>query len=64
MVSALYFCCIYSSALQIRFFHEANNMNPDQTAPMGSSLIWVILFAIKATYEHKQMTSPDGQAKG
>ena len=29
----IYVCCIFSSALQTRFFVEANNMNPDQTAP-------------------------------
>ena len=32
-----YICCIFSSALQTKFFFmEANNMNPDQTAPLGS----------------------------
>ena len=39
MLSAFYFCC-YSSVLQIvrlDFFMEANNMNPDQTAPREQS---------------------------
>ena len=36
MMSAFYVCCIYTSALQTRFFHESNNMNPDQTAPLGA----------------------------
>ena len=26
---------------RLDFFMEANNMNPDQTAPNGGSLIWV-----------------------
>ena len=38
------------------FFMEANNMNPDQTAPKGgSSLIWVDIVCNIATSEHKQM---------
>ena len=30
-----------SSVLQTNFIVEANTMNPDQTAPEGSSLIWI-----------------------
>ena len=30
------FCLLHIIALQIRFFMEANNMFPDQTAPMGA----------------------------
>ena len=37
-------CCIFSSGLD--FSMEANNINPDQTAPLGSGSI---LFVIKAT---------------
>ena len=31
ILSAIYDCCIYSSALQTRFFMEANTMNLDQS---------------------------------
>ena len=41
MSSAYNICCIYSNALQTNFIIEANTMNPDQTAPKGSSLITV-----------------------
>ena len=41
MSSAYLVCCIYSNALQALV---ANKMNPDQTAPKGSSLIWVHIF--------------------
>ena len=36
-------CCFYSNALHSIFITEANTMNPNQTAPDGSSLIWVHL---------------------
>ena len=32
MLSVFYISCIYSSALQTRFFMEVGSMNPDQTA--------------------------------
>ena len=35
MLSAFHICCIYSSELQICFFVEANNTNPDQTSDLG-----------------------------
>ena len=41
MLSAYYIYCIYSNALQTAFIMEASSMNPDQTAPFWSSLIWV-----------------------
>ena len=38
MLSAYYDCCIYTSALQTRFFFvEANSMDPDQTASKEQS---------------------------
>ena len=44
MSSAYYICCIYSNAFQTNFITEANNINPDQTAPKDysicSSLFW------------------------
>ena len=36
MLSAYYFCCINSNALQNTFSMEANTMNPDQTALKGA----------------------------
>ena len=41
VLSAYYTCCIYSNALQITFIMEVNNMNPEETAPKGSSLLRV-----------------------
>ena len=41
MLSAEYVRCIYSNAFYTILIMEANNMDPDQTAPKGSSLIWV-----------------------
>ena len=43
ILSPFYIWCIYSSAHQTRFFFkEANNMNPDQTAPLTApkGAIW------------------------
>ena len=34
---------------RLDFFMEANNMNPDKTAPLRSSLIWVHIVCIQAT---------------
>ena len=42
-MSAYYTCCIYSNALQIIFIMNANTMNPDQTASMGSASSGFIL---------------------
>ena len=39
MSSACYVCCIYQSARQTSFFIEANNKNPDQTAPKEKSVL-------------------------
>ena len=36
ILSAYYFCCVNSNALQNTFSMEANTMNPDQTAPKGA----------------------------
>ena len=52
---AFYIWCIYSSALQTRFFMEVNNMDPGQTAPKGAVWSGSILFAILATLEYKEM---------
>ena len=41
MLSAYHVCCIYSNDLQKTFTMKVNSMNPDQTAPEGTSLIWV-----------------------
>ena len=35
-MSAFYACCIYSNEIQNTLTIEANNTNPDQTAPMGA----------------------------
>ena len=35
--SAVYVCYMFSSSLPTRFFVDANNMNPDQTAPKEQS---------------------------
>ena len=37
MSSAVYVCCIYSSAFRLDIFMEANNMNTDQSAPREQS---------------------------
>ena len=50
-MSAFYVCCIYSSALQARFFMKENNMNPDQTAPLGAVCSGSRLFAVYATWD-------------
>ena len=34
------------------FIMESNTINPDQTTPIGSSLIWVHVDAISATKLH------------
>ena len=54
MSSAYNICCIYSNALQTNFIMEANTMNPDQTAPNGSSLIWVHIICSKG-YQSTQV---------
>ena len=58
MPSALYICCIYSNVLKIYFITDANTMNPDQTAPKGSNLIWV---HIVCNIGHKN-TKPEERA--
>ena len=41
--------------LRLDFIMEANIMVPVQTAHLGAARSGCTLFAIKATYEHKQM---------
>ena len=41
MLSAFQACCIYSSALQTRFYHGSNQYEPRSDCSIGSSLIWV-----------------------
>ena len=43
MLSAFFIYCIYIQITQEDFYHGSNlnTMKPDQTAPYGSSLIWV-----------------------
>ena len=41
MSSAYYLCCMYLNLLWNTLTIEANIMDPDQTAPKGSSLIWL-----------------------
>ena len=42
-MSAYNTCCIYLNALQTIFIMNANAMNPDQTASMGSAWSGFIL---------------------
>ena len=37
MLSAIYICCLYSSALRLDIFIEAKTMDPDQNAPREQS---------------------------
>ena len=71
----LWNCCPHlTSAAHIQvhfrldFFMEANNMKPDQPAPLGAVWSGYMLFTILATSEHKQMreqmTVHDWRAKG
>ena len=46
MFSAFYVCCIYSGALQTRFFTETNNISPDQSVPNFTFCYGSVLFAI------------------
>ena len=41
MLSALYVCCIYSSALQTRFYHGSKQYEIWSDWSLGTSLIWV-----------------------
>ena len=34
-MSAFYVCCIFPSALDTKFYHEANTMNTEDTSDLG-----------------------------
>ena len=44
---------------RLDFLMEANNMSPDQTAPLGAVWTQFILFAVYAIKEHEQTRRAD-----
>ena len=52
-----FICLLHIFKCTSDFNMEANTMNPDQTAPHGSSLIWVhIVYTTKVLIDRKKLT--------